>query len=838
MYCKIWNRNSGCSWRGGSKAVWMIVLLLALFLCTLPALAHEVKRPAERTIRVAFPIQAGFTSYGPNGEHIGYTCDYLDKVSQYAGWKLEYVTADGSTDEQLETLLGMLQKGEIDLMGAMAHNDSLAEIFDYSSVNYGIANSLLCTSMENTELTSTNFTSYEKLRVAVYSSSQKENETLSKFAQVSGVEVEQVFCSSDEEQLAMVREGKADLVFISDVGVELSGLRTIARFAPRPFYFATAKGNKEIINELNAAIASINEADPYFTTTLHEKYFPLPDQGFFLSDAEKAFLEQAGTLRVALLGGQAPLQYLDPETGEGRGLFPDVLRRISQISGLQFDLVWASTYGQFASVQKEGGADLVSGICYRKSDAGVYRATSTVLSVPVAIAVNSMVAIQELDQKVLALPYGFSYEGTHAGSVVRYDSIEACLDAVERGEADYCSGNSYSIQYYLRANNYKKIVQLPQAAEWAQDYVIGILEPAPVELVSILNKAVKYIPETDLRDFLYKNSYDPGRVTLNTYVHSNPEQVVLLLAMTALTILTVFLMWSRHIEYRNNARRRLENERYVQISELSNEYLFEYDIAKDCLILREKSARLLGCSRVIERLAQKAPPPDCPPAEWLFSRIRTAAEGQAEFFGCLPDGRRRWLRMISKIIRDESGSPTYVVGKFADIHQEKQSQARLQEQASKDSLTGIYNTATARSLITSYLDNGGSGALFILDIDHFKDTNDTYGHLAGDTVLKGLAGILESVFRSDDIVGRLGGDEFVLFMKEVRNEQIVHKKCRAIREGAAKILVEGQPGRVTLSIGVVLTKPGTAFEELYRQADAALYVVKNAGRNGVEIVNS
>lgn len=119
---------------------------LLLFLCSLfssqvsaedaldSASAADKNRPV---IRVAYPIQPGLTERDEDGHYSGYTYEYLMEIAQYAGWHYEFVSVDGDINEQLSTLMGMLQNGEVDLMGGMVYNDALGEIYDYPSINYG-----------------------------------------------------------------------------------------------------------------------------------------------------------------------------------------------------------------------------------------------------------------------------------------------------------------------------------------------------------------------------------------------------------------------------------------------------------------------------------------------------------------------------------------------------------------------------------------------------------------------------------------------------------------------------------------------------------------------------
>lgn len=813
-------------------AVLMILFVLGFF-----RIISNAKEPEEKTVRVAFPIQAGLTEIGENGEVYGYTCEFLDEVAQYTGWNYEYVQVDGDINEQLYTLMDMLENGEVDLMGGMVYLDSLTEIYDFSASNYGISYSVLAVLDENSELTGVNYTSYGKLRVGVSGASGKRNEKLDQFALMSGIEIEQVFYY-DSRWMELLQDKTVDAIVITDIESISYPLRAIARFAPRPFYFGVTKNRWDITNGLNMAIDAINEENPYFTAMLHDKYFGQSKIELNFTEKEKKYLETTGPLKVVLMEGNAPIQYTDEKTGEARGVSIRILNYIREKTGLQFDLRWADTYEEYEKLLSGGDIDLVMGMPRRHMmQKQMFRVGTAYLTEPVAMALNRSLELEDLSGRRLAVPYGFSYQGKYQGDVIYYDNMEECLDAVERGDADYCYGNGYSMQFYQRQKGYKKVVILPEAEGQSFDIGIGVGTSSPQELNGIINKVVKSLSEDELRNYLYESSYNAGDITLASYIRSNPLQAFLLTAVVFMTVLISVLLWKYYSNYKNRSRRKLENERYEQICELSNEYLFEYEIAADRLVLPEKSADLLGCSRIVEHMSMERGPVNCKNGQWVLGKIAQAREGTEEFYGCMPDGSGLWLRIVIKVICSDSGIPIYAVGKLVDIQKEKEWQERLIQKAQLDGLTGIYNPETTRKLAASYLQEGGDGALLILDVDHFKEINDTLGHMTGDRVLTAFAQLLKSSFRSDDIVGRLGGDEFLLFLKGTMDYEMISGRCTQVQELASQVELGSNGWRMTVSIGAAMATGGRSFQELYQDADEALYEVKKNGRNGFRIRN-
>jgi len=125
-------------------------------------------------------------------------------------------------------------------------------------------------------------------------------------------------------------------------------------------------------------------------------------------------------------------------------------------------------------------------------------------------------------------------------------------------------------------------------------------------------------------------------------------------------------------------------------------------------------------------------------------------------------------------------------------------------------------------------------AVAMIDIDHFKEVNDTYGHLAGDSVLRDLAGIMQKRLRPDDELGRYGGEEFCAILPETSLEGAakIGEELRSLVEGHA-FMVEGEQIKVTISIGIAELKKGMDIKAFYKSADEMLYQAKRAGRNRV-----
>jgi len=162
----------------------------------------------------------------------------------------------------------------------------------------------------------------------------------------------------------------------------------------------------------------------------------------------------------------------------------------------------------------------------------------------------------------------------------------------------------------------------------------------------------------------------------------------------------------------------------------------------------------------------------------------------------------------------------------------------LRDQASYDQLTGCLNRhagqVIARQEVEKYAENDIPLAVLMADIDHFKKVNDTYGHPAGDEVLKKFAQVAGSALRRCDLLCRWGGEEFLILLRGTVQEESLQIADRIRRRVESLIFPPYEDcGLLTVSIGSAALPPGKQLEELVSEADQALYRAKREGRNRV-----
>ncbi len=268
---------------------------------------------------------------------------------------------------------------------------------------------------------------------------------------------------------------------------------------------------------------------------------------------------------------------------------------------------------------------------------------------------------------------------------------------------------------------------------------------------------------------------------------------------------------------------------------LSRDGRFEMVSRQFCTTLGYEGEQLVGQPTRIVHLPGKA--------YEEFSAAATPAFMQQGFYDCEVQLQRRngqtfWSRMRGRAVLpgDRSKGTIWVV---TDIGAEKDQRERLTYAASHDRLTGLVNRASFEAQLEEATARAAQApfcALFI-DLDRFKQVNDTGGHAAGDALLRGVAAQLVATLRKSDTVARLGGDEFAILLPQcpMPRARALAEKLRAAVE-AYRLEWEGRSHAVGASIGVVAVNGMHAnAAEVLRAADTACYEAKRAGRNQVAL---
>lgn len=293
--------------------------------------------------------------------------------------------------------------------------------------------------------------------------------------------------------------------------------------------------------------------------------------------------------------------------------------------------------------------------------------------------------------------------------------------------------------------------------------------------------------------------------------------------------------------YENKAECLSRSQEYLSImQEISPGSFFIVDIESKTLTYKDEKLKSFGIPRKIENFPESLN--DIP----LFhvDDIPEYIEFLSKAMGGISGTHRvriwhqhervyTWYQTDCRVLTDNYGIPIEVIGQIMPI----QDKLELEEKAYTDSLTGALNKMAFKDKTSEFLRDcelhDMKGALLFLDLDDFKRINDSYGHTFGDFILNVFVKRLRGCIRGNDLLGRVGGDEFVILLKKVPSTDFVLKKAADILIALNRVFSDGEIScNVTASVGVALTGThGTTFEELYKNADKALYTSKDQGKD-------
>ncbi|MDY3619228.1 transporter substrate-binding domain-containing diguanylate cyclase [Agathobaculum sp.] len=828
----MWNACN--SWRGALARLVLAVLLLPVLLSAGSAAGGG----GSRTIRVAYPIQAGLTDIDENGNYSGYTYEYLEEIAQYTGWDYEFVQVPGSADESLLTLMEMLDNGDVDLMGGMLFTEETGERYDYTAHSYGTVQTVLQVAYDDPGSFVVDSQQEQSLRVAVGGKATQRRKELEEFCKVNLIDVTYVECSGTEEQLLALEDGRADAILNTSLNY-IGGVRTIAEFSPKPFYFvASKKARAGLMQELNEAMLNIQRIDPFFTAKLQEKYFSSPNDVLLLTEQEKQYIASREAVRVGVLTGQPPLQYTDAESGELRGMMIDLLGYIAEQTGLKFEMTAVKTPDEMYALVQSGQVDMIGGTTYDYELAGSkgIAMTRPFVSAQYVLVMHERDDADAVMGQALALTTNATYGTDYPGEIVRYATTGECIKAVAEGKAAFTYADGYAAQYYASLPEYSMLRLIPQTST-LREICMGVAAPADQMLLGILNKSILALPDEQKQAMVYSNVSMKQDFSIWQFMQNHALETILIVCLISGVIIAL-LAANLRMRARRNKQTAFELKKRLQVYGLLNEYFFEFDFPKKKLLV-SLPAQNGDKARVLEYDEHwVAGDEELQQARLEFRKLIYEGDGVYEIYTCCsPDKKMHWLRLAIEKVYDDAGNPAYAVGKIAVIDDEVAERERLRRQAQRDSLTGVYNASTSRALVEqglSALKEGQTGALLLIDVDRFKTVNDTYGHMEGDRVLVGVAEILLKNFRERDVVGRPGGDEFLVYMVQVSGREALEKRCVKLCE-AARALGREYGRQLTITVGAILTQQGQTYDEVYRKADAALYDAKSAGRDRYEI---
>jgi diguanylate cyclase (GGDEF)-like protein len=327
----------------------------------------------------------------------------------------------------------------------------------------------------------------------------------------------------------------------------------------------------------------------------------------------------------------------------------------------------------------------------------------------------------------------------------------------------------------------------------------------------------------------------------NNKIKRQQQKLFYTMLFAAVVLLMFILLGVLHIKARRlEKERQIEQARFMLAVSGTNDGIWDWDMNNKELFIATRTRKLLGTSNeadsLVELLESVIEPVDFIAFQNAF--ISFLDDVSARYFDSEFRIRNRqqtcWIRLRGKVQRDTNGNAQRMAGSITDTTDIHKKQEEIRHQALHDPLTDLPN----RNLILDRLDQtiihssrqSSCFSLLMIDLDRFKQINDTLGHSTGDELIKNVARRLQAVLRESDTVSRLGGDEFAILLPDIDAAQATHVAKKIAIAMKRDFTVNGNQLNVSGSIGMALfPQHGSNSEILLQRADVAMYHAKREG---------
>ena len=518
-----------------------LCLITALYsVLPITAYAQEEER---KVVRVGSHDAPYFITDG-YGRKSGYSYEYQRKLAAYTGWDYEYV--DGTWSELFE----MLKNGEIDLMSNISYTDERARDVLYASLPMGTEAYYIYIPAENTEITSEDYSSLNGKTVGVTKGTIQKDLFL-KWEEAHGIKSNLVEINAPDEESLRLLGGELDAFITMDVYGNAGSAVPLCKLGSSDFYFAVSKDRPDLQVELDAAMNRIQDENKYFNQQLHEEYLSNSNTDRYLSDKEKEWLLEHGTIRVGYQDNYLAFCAKDPKTGELTGALKDYLAYAAtslENAQLQFEAISYPSASEAIQAMKDGEVDCVFPANLTEYDS---ESLDVVMS-PMLMRTEMDAVVRAAEQKefvrkqnvVVAVNEGntnydmFLMDQYPDWKRVYYPDTAAGLEAVAAGDADCVIISNY------RYNNISKLCEkLHLSTVYTgvdMDYCIAVNE-GETELYSILARAIGAVPDAVVHTALTYYSTEDVKTSFTDLIRDNLFIVMTAIAVVLLIILILLL---------------------------------------------------------------------------------------------------------------------------------------------------------------------------------------------------------------------------------------------------------------------------------------------------------
>lgn len=464
--------------------------------------ASPITMAAPGVVRVGYDVTGVLLIKDQEGVYRGYNADFLYEIAKYTNWKYEFVP--------FNTWAGALQaleQGKIDVLPTVMKSPAREKTMLFANHWMGMMHVALVVPYDDKVHFYGDLASLQGMRIGVRKNT-KDAEDVKTWAKHANLQYELSVYGDNKELLEALDAGKIDAAGLSYVG-RARKYRAITEFANQEMYFAIAPARTDLKVQMDAAMGQIASLNPEFYSNIMNKLTgretnPVP----VFSLREQELIDQGKPVRVTFLRNSRPFSYVD-EDGAYKGLLPEILRRISDLSKLKFTYVPVDTDAQAIQAVQKGEADMIG----RMLDNLVYaqkhqlRLTSTYMDLPlVQISARDAGEIKKVglqDEAQLDMIKFLSARNKKIQYQL-YSNVNACFQALRDKEIDAIYCDTTTASYFMetmRMADYQMAVSKPLS----YSFTFGMGPEADSRVAIIIDKCIRCISSRDLETLLLQD---------------------------------------------------------------------------------------------------------------------------------------------------------------------------------------------------------------------------------------------------------------------------------------------------------------------------------------------
>ncbi|MFI3254143.1 MAG: GGDEF domain-containing protein [Eubacteriales bacterium] len=565
----------------------LTTLLSLLLIFTVLGSTQEVQaQTTSKTVRVAFlPEMYGFYIIEENGDYSGYNYEYLMNVSQHTNWEYEFVVIEeGYVSASLAKAEEMMLSGDLDLVGPYSATSPNIASFETGEKNYGVYRYCYYSARKDNTISQDNYFLQENLKVGLVEYYAELNDLYFQLIDQIGISVEPVFVQSHGEMINLLLNEEVDTIINLDMSSHSEYLNYLTTVQRIPFYFASTKGNTQLIAELDDAITSIETIEPAIHQRLLDTYFGTSYQGdFTVSEHEKELLAEIDSFKIGLLKDVPPYQYFNDE-GKACGITIDIMNELEKILGIPFELFWYDNLDEITTALKTQEIDLVGSF---NNDYKLAQVVDVTLTTPYISGGVYWIKNENSAENTIStyhyvsdtIPF-FQREEL----VMVWDMKEA-LDSVEHSQDISIICDPYIADYYLSLYQYDNI-SVQSVSNVLNEMIFGVGNHIDDAVIGVLNRGILFLDSYEIDEIVYHHTSVKPEYTFSDFLSDYAFEINMVLIIISGFI--IYSVYGTSKKFRDLSRRdsltKLYNSGYFreyatqQLRKLSNGVLILIDI--------------------------------------------------------------------------------------------------------------------------------------------------------------------------------------------------------------------------------------------------------------------